>query len=142
MARTKSMVDIDTILIREFRELMGVVGYTTYDDSHKALFGDRLGCCYELAARALWTDNGHVSYSVPRPIGLAHGSWKGPETANTAIGHAWVFLEDGNVWEPVTRAVCDRDKFYSYTQARDKYLYDAPQVRRMLMKFQHWGPWQ
>lgn len=107
-------------------------------------FEQRLGRCYELAAKGVihlrFTEEQRAKANVPKPVGLVHGSWHGPE-APARINHAWVLLEDGCVWEPITETICYREMFYGYTRATDHEVYDLTQTACNMIGAQHFGPW-
>lgn len=111
-------------------------------------FKDRISRCYELAAKAFsgWAEyvnhlfaTGHAP-NLPAPVGLVHGTWHGPQ-APRRIAHAWVLLEDGRVWEPITAVLCERGLFDTYTSAEHTYLYDRTQATLHMARTRHFGPW-
>lgn len=115
--------------------------------------GHRLGRCYELAAQAFsgWEmfeqhnsaltrlPDGSMTPRLPAPKTLVHGTWQGPEPVR--IGHAWVVLEDGRIWEPITALICDPVLFHAYSRDEAAWAYDATAVRVNLLKSGHYGPW-
>lgn len=111
--------------------------YTNEDTGLRA----RLGRCYELAAKAFIPSPGLGNPGgVPRPKRLVHGSWHGPD-APARIKHAWVILEDGRIWEPITALICDPDKFSTYCRTEMTWIYSGEAVSRRLIKHRHYGPW-
>lgn len=123
---------------------MGVTGMFDYAGEGGQM-EDRLTRCYELAAKAFfdlssaayWIEEGNL----PTPVALVHGVWSSPATRDKPIPHAWVTLSDGQVWEPITGALCDSAKFYAYTQGDQIMIYDSVQARRNMLRHQHFGPW-
>lgn len=119
--------------------LGGMGAQAIYDYAQdKPDFNDRLGRCYELAAKAM--------LEVPQPPGapvpllLLHGKWRGP-TAKEAIGHALVNLSNGYFWEPITKSICEPHQFMGYTRWQTLITYDAVSARRHMRLSEHYGPW-
>ena len=65
------------------------------DEPDAMKFEDRLRRCYELAGKGI--------LHAPEGSTLVHGTIEG--FGNPRIGHAWVELPDGSVWEPISRVV-------------------------------------
>lgn len=109
----------------------------------------RLGHCYMLAMQAFtgWDEftsyapnRAEVQTSLPAPSLLVHGFWKHP-AEDKGINHAWVVLEDGRMWEPITGLICDRVLFTAFSDAKMEATYTGTQARRMMLRHQHYGPW-
>ena len=99
------------------------------------LFEQRRQRCYELAGYAV------AFGTAPAGSLLVHGSWTGP-VPKERIGHAWVLLPDGCVWEPIrARIYADRAEFYDWTKAWDERTYALSVVRRNLASSGHFGRW-
>lgn len=109
----------------------------------------RLGRCYELAVKAFtgWTQ--FISQprgvdisrpNLPAPVALIHGWWRHPANA-VGIHHAWVILEDGRMWEPITGLICDPVLFMNYGSCRVDRTYIETEARINMVKHQHYGPW-
>lgn len=97
-------------------------------------FAQRRNRCYELAGYA-------VAYgAAPEGSLLVHGSWTGP-VPKERIGHAWLLLPGGLVWEPIRARIYDRTEFYEWTKAWDERTYALPVVRRLLNHYGHFGRW-
>lgn len=110
------------------------LGTENANDEPSLLFGQRRGRCYELAGYAIAFGN------VPAGTLLVHGSWTGP-VPKERIGHAWLLLPDGLVWEPIRARIYDRDEFYAWTKAWDEATYNQQVARRHLSASGHYGRW-
>lgn len=97
-------------------------------------FEQRRGRCYELAGYAL------AFGAAPAGSLLVHGSWTGP-VPKERIGHAWLLLPDGRVWEPIRARLYDRADFYPWTKAWDEATYALTVARRHIAVSQHFGRW-
>lgn len=93
-------------------------------------FNKRLGRCYELAGRLA----SHNEDAV-----LVHGSIQG--FGNPRIDHAWVELENGNVWEPASNQEWDRRVFNEMFNPRVNKKFDYESVLKANLQYSHWGPW-
>lgn len=100
-----------------------------------ATFDDRAGRCYELAAAAIaWGAAGETAT-------LVHGTIRSA-TPPARIPHAWLLLDDGTLWEPVTANVYQADEWVTWADARPDELYPtATRVRVQLHEHAHYGPW-
>lgn len=103
------------------------------DSAHT--FNERIGRCFELAAYAL------VFGSAPAEAQLIHGSMKGPHDSDKRIGHAWLRLPGGQVWEPIMHLVYQARAWELFAQPQVQYNYSRAEVRRMLFLHEHYGPW-
>jgi hypothetical protein len=90
----------------------------------------RLGRCYELA--------GNLALHNPETQ-LIHGSIQG--FGAPRIPHAWVVLPDGSIWEPATNKVWEKPIFYGFFNAIVRKRYDQQTFMRMMVRHEHWGPW-
>ena len=91
---------------------------------------DRLGRCYELT--------GNLALHNPEVV-LIHGSIQGMGAPR--IGHAWVVLPDGQVWEPVTNEVWKSSVFDGFFCPQVAKKYDNQALLRKVVRHEHWGPW-
>ena len=107
--------------------------YGTGDVDGGAIGDQRRGRCYELACYALTLG------SAPHDAVLVHGSIDGG-TALGRIGHAWLRLADGRVWEP-TQARVYGPEWLEWADARDEAEYDLHDARRRTLTSGHYGPW-
>lgn len=135
---------------------MGAHRQFDYAEQDSLRVSDRLGRCYELAAKGIqgwWMlrEGGLVSRELlgtnslpvsgsPAPTSLVHGTWHGPNAAER-IAHAWLVLDDGRVWEPVTSLICDPVLFEAYTRAVPTRTYTEKQARVHMLRSGHFGPW-
>lgn len=90
---------------------------------------ERLGRCYELAGRFI-TNNVGI---------LVHGSIQGFD--NPRIGHAWVELPDGNIWEPASAKIWPVEIFSAMFNPEVEQRYDEDETRIAMLRSRHWGPW-
>ena len=58
------------------------------------------------------------------------------------IGHAWVELPGGKVFDGVQGRFYDRDSYYQKMGARAEHKYTEDEARRMLLKTMNFGPWE
>lgn len=110
----------------------GTVNHVPDEPSYT--FDQRIGRCYELAGHAV------LSRSVPEGTMLVHGSWHGPY-ATRRIGHAWLVLPDGNIWEPITMEVFTPDDFFAWTNAIAEVEYDWTEAAYNAVEFESYGRW-
>ena len=101
---------------------------------------ERLGHCYMLAGKAALWHRDSVNGFMPEPVAVVHGSMHGPD-AKERIGHAIVLLDTGQVWEPVTQGIYDRDKFETYSRWEQHHLHTIGEARRWMMETGTYGPW-
>lgn len=100
------------------------------DPSAEIAFNDRLGRCYELAAR----------YAIDNPGStLVHGSIQGMGAPR--IGHAWVVDADGEVFEPTGGKHWDEMVFEEFHNAEGYMSYRGVEINRAAVRSGHWGPW-
>lgn len=103
-------------------------------DGPSLLRDDRKNRCYELSAYAL------ALGSAPADATLFHGSIDGgPDTAGR-IGHAWLRLPGGRIWEPISYRVYEPE-WIQWAQARPEVGYSCADTRRMIAVSGHYGPW-
>lgn len=93
-------------------------------------FNRRLGRCYELAGK-------YAAFNVDGT--LVHGSIEG--MGNPRIGHAWVELKDGTVWEPITDQIWDARVFQAFFNPKVEKRYSSKETNVITMNHKHWGPW-
>lgn len=95
-----------------------------------AKFRVRLGRCYELAGRRAGFTAGAI---------LVHGSIQG--FGHPRIGHAWVVLPSGVVWEPILDQEIDADVFREFFSPEVEVTYEREEVLVLMLREMHWGPW-
>lgn len=119
----------------------GVVGRVSFGtesvgDESARTYGERLKRCYELAGYAV------LLGGVPVGSVLVHGTIDGGPGTLGRIGHAWVLLPDGKVWEPITREIWrDYATWQSYADAKVERQYSKQRVSNAVRFYQHWGVW-
>lgn len=103
-------------------------------DGERALtLSERGGRCFELSAYAI------VFGTAPAGSVLVHGSIHGPEAGMQRIGHAWVELPDGTVWEPYYHEIYRN--WTEFADARWERKYTAKAARRQIARHGTWGAW-
>lgn len=122
--------------------MLSVVGQTWLgteampDLDPAALPAQRSHRCYELAAAAVCLGTAG-SDSI-----LIHGTICGPEPTAVRIGHAWVLLGNGTVWEPYLGDVfANEASWNAYAQALPEQKYGRMAALRLTLVEEHWGPW-
>ena len=99
-------------------------------------YDDRKGRCYELAGYAV------VFGTAPEGSVLVHGTMHGPYEDNERIGHAWVVLPNGQVWEPTLAEVhASIGAWVGYAAAIAERRYTEREARKMIMRHGTWGCW-
>lgn len=91
------------------------------------------GKCYKHAALVAMLNPG-----TRLVHGVLHPEF-GPR-AGTTFAHAWVDLEDGRVFDPVTQKAYAKDAYYAAFRAEERESY-TEHVGRALGLVGHWGPW-
>lgn len=95
-----------------------------------APFNERLGFCYVLAGRKI--------LDHPNAL-LVHGSVQGDDKPR--IHHAWIIIEDGRIWEPVTNQVFNPMLWeYTFNPMTD-VIYTSTDAAKAMLKHKHFGPW-
>lgn len=91
------------------------------------------GTCYPDAWR----------YVIQHPEGmLVHGTASSINTGvSKQIGHAWVELPYGTVWEPYSKRILPIEDFYRFTDAKPQDRYTAEEAAIMLARAGRHGPW-
>lgn len=88
------------------------------------------GTCYPDAWRYT------MQHAEEDPV-LVHGT---TVTLSGRLGHAWVELPDGTVWEPASQAIFPKEKFYSLVDPIADERYTVDEAASMLSVGRH-GPW-
>lgn len=125
---------VEAVFATEPPNVIDFLGTENASQQPSLTFAQRRNRCYELAGYAV------AFGTAPAESLLVHGSWTGPVSKNR-IGHAWVILPDGRVWEPIRHRIYDRADFYDWTKAWDEATYALPVVRRHLAATGHFGRW-
>lgn len=110
----------------------------TYDASDPArTYDERRTRCYELAAAAL------VFGSAPRESLLVHGSIDGHLPGGLGrIGHAWLELPSGMVWEPITGDLYrNRGAWQHFADAQAERAFSRVHAMGLMNQHGTFGPW-
>lgn len=92
----------------------------------------RLGHCYQLAGQRIMNERDGV---------LVHGTIQGPLPWHEPIGHAWVLLPFGQVWEPITDAVYTTAEFQELFRPVMIAEYYRGRAMKLMLKTRTFGPW-
>ena len=111
-----------------------LLGTERASDEPSESFEDRLTRCYELSAYAL------LFGSAPKGSKLVHGSMHGPG-GKQRIGHGWLRLPGGKVWEPITARVYDEQQWMTYADAKVERVYTRAQASDRVFWSGVWGRW-
>ncbi len=90
----------------------------------------RLGQCYVLSGRYVSSHPGST---------LVHGSIEG--MGNPRIGHAWVELEDGQIFDPIVNQTFDPYVYNAFFKAIIDNKYTFSDTLKITVSTGHWGPW-
>jgi len=114
--------------------------------SDEQTFKARVTRCYEIAGTAVVSTDAVRSRAeaenLPMPEALIHGTWSSPDTRERPIHHAWVLLDDGSIWEPISRTLCDAEMFTRYTQCVSQGIYSPKAATLNMVKSGHYGRWE
>ena len=96
---------------------------------------DRRKRCYELACHAL------IFGSAPADAKLVHGTIDGGYVDGPGrIGHAWLRLADGRIWEPISAKVYGQE-WMVWADALPERVYTRHEARLAVVRFEHYGRW-
>jgi len=88
-----------------------------------------LGTCYPDAAR----------YVIKHEEGtLVHGT---TISLGNRMGHAWVELPGGFIWEPYSGETIARERFQELSDPIEHAKYSSEEVAVLTLKTRHFGPW-
>lgn len=96
---------------------------------------ERLTRCYELSAYALTIG------TAPPDATLVHGTWQHVVYAAKRIGHAWLELPDGHIWEPISGQIWKREMWNLILNPVEECRYTKDEARNAVMFHRHWGRW-
>lgn len=100
-------------------------------------YKDRRTRCYELCAVAMYLNAG-----LPSGTRLVHGTIFNPEHSTRGrIGHAWLLLPDGSVWEPILAEVYPDDVWLAWANPIIERTYSRSKTRKLMKRTDHFGPW-
>lgn len=106
------------------------------DEPPARTFQERLKRCYELAGYAL------LFGDVPEGTLLVHGTIHGPKEDQQRIGHAWLRLPDGTIWEPITGDIhASWITWRDFANAKVERTYTEGEARRLVLMDGTWGRW-
>ena len=71
---------------------------------------------------------------------LVHGSIEG--MGKGRLGHAWVLLDGGAVWEPTTGSEYDPETFARVFSPEEHHRYSIGALMTWTQRTEHWGPWE
>lgn len=78
--------------------------------------------------------------TAPKGAKLVHGSMHGP-TGKRRIGHGWLRLPGGKVWEPITAKVYPEKEWTEWVKARVERVYPKGAAIRQLHLTENFGRW-
>lgn len=97
--------------------------------------GPRTGKCYALALSGLIR-------RAPWSATLVHGSiYNAAYSEKGRIGHGWLELEDGTVWEPVHGDLFEGPVWESYASPEYEARYTKDDALHLMLTSGHSGPW-
>lgn len=114
-----------------------LLGTEVANGEPSAIYADRRTRCYELAACAVLPPYG----LAPKGSRVIHGTIKGPGNHYERIGHAWLELPDGLLWEPISGLIHDRNEWMKWASAWEERTYTRGQVIQLIGRHQHYGRW-
>lgn len=99
------------------------------------------GRCYEAAAKGVLADRfGGWVLVHGRPLG------RGGEAKGRRYGHAWMECGGQVLDRTISDAPIPRDAYYALGEIdpndSELYRYTQAQLRLVLQKTEHWGPWE
>ena len=97
-------------------------------------FGERNHKCYVLSGYALACGGKVDMYSK-----MIHGSIH--QVGGERIGHAWLILGDGRIWEPISADIMAGGVFVDEFRPETHRAYSQYDVVEHVREFGHWGPW-
>jgi hypothetical protein len=113
---------------------MEYLGTDSIDESALTI-DERLTRCYELAAYALTIG------TAPDDAILVHGTWQHVVHTDKRIGHAWLELPDGQIWEPIRGVIWYRAAWNMILQPIEERRYTKSEAHNAVMFYRHWGRW-
>lgn len=112
-----------------------LMGTGEANDEPSLLHEDRRHRCYELAGYAL------LFGSAPADAKLVHGTVGRTESADAdRIGHAWLLLADGRVWEPTSARIYPSE-WLAWAGARTERIYTRREAQLAVIRHEHYGRW-
>jgi hypothetical protein len=99
-----------------------------------------LGQCYEKAGNYFLDHAMHLSRLGP-DARLVHGTVQGPLDTHELLGHSWVDLGDGRVFDGALQKFFDKASYYTALDAKDERRYSRVEFLKHIYKQKNWGPW-
>ena len=112
------------------------LGTATANNEPSVGYGQRKSRCYELAAYAI------AFGDVPKGSTLVHGVIDGGPGTRGPLGHAWLVLPGGLVWEPILGDVFSQDAWYVWAKAVPVWQYTEGEAQAKMIEHEHYGPWE
>lgn len=114
--------------------------WLTEQDEKEHLLADtdelRKGRCYELAGFAL------LLGTAPEGTVLVHGTMDGgPSTPHGRMGHAWLVLPNGLVWEPRFGHIYTPEQWENFASPTVERSYTKKEAAKRMRDEGHWGRW-
>ena len=94
----------------------------------------RQGRCYELAARVMLNEDGSETFTLVHGVVSSGFAWR-------RVGHAWIELPDGKVYEPVLNEYMTKAGFDSRAKPSECQRYAYMQAMKLLGHTGTFGPW-
>ena len=94
----------------------------------------RQGRCYELAGRVMLNEDGSETFTLVHGEVSSGFAWR-------RIGHAWIELPDGSVYDPVLNEFMTKAGFDSRAKPSKCQRYTCMQAARLIGHAGHSGPW-
>ena len=92
----------------------------------------RLGRCYELAFRIMFEEPGAEKFA------LVHGH---VSTLRGVIGHAWIEIGDGRVYDPVLDRYVPAEDYIAGLSAVIERRYTKLEAAKIAVHARYYGPW-
>ena len=112
------------------------------------------GNCYQMAGRFMMdyhlgvAEFGQIPRDAVEAIGevfLVHGRPTLAIPPHCKYGHAWIEIHDRLCYDVESNIIVPADLFYSVGQVErgdQLFRYNNAAFRRIVSRFDHWGPWE
>ena len=120
------------------RVIFGVdyLGTQDIEDDPAYTWEQRLTRCSELACYAL------LLGEAPEGTLLVHGTIHGEDSPLGRIGHAWLRLPDGTIWEPIAAELhVNWAAWRDWAAAKVEATYTTEEAARNVLVHSHYGRW-
>lgn len=81
----------------------------------------------------------HFVFEGEDGLTLIHGSTQSFDFQRR--GHAWVVLQNGRIWEPISNREWDPEVFETLFRPQIEKTYHFAAMNMNCVQHQHWGPW-